>query len=102
MLIVNGEPSKVKGNGGGGFQPRTAIAQRQDGAVLLLVMDGRQLSSPGVTYKQMVEILLQYGAYNAANLDGGSSTTMVLNGEMLNHPCGPAGARTLASAIVVR
>jgi len=102
MLIVNGELSEYKGNGGGGTQPRTAIAQRQDGVVLMLVMDGRQASSPGVTYRQMAEILLEYGAYNAANLDGGSSSTIVLNHELLNHPCGPAGARYLPTGFLVK
>ena len=49
-----------------------------------------------------VEILLEYGAYNAANLDGGSSSTFVLDGEILNHPCGPAGARYLPTGFIVR
>lgn len=100
-LIVNGEPTIKTGNGGLGLQPRTAIGQRQDGAVLLLVIDGRQLSSVGATLKEVQDIMLQYGAYNAANLDGGSSTTMIYNDKLINHPCSSAGPRYIPSAFII-
>jgi exopolysaccharide biosynthesis protein len=101
LLVVNGEATIKIGNGGLGLQPRTAIGQRQDGAVLLLVIDGRQLSSVGATLKEVQDIMLQYGAYNAANLDGGSSTTMIYNDKIINHPCSAAGPRYLPSAFII-
>lgn len=101
-LVVNGEGTIKTGNGGLGLQPRTAIGQRQDGAVLLLVIDGRQLGSVGATLKEVQDIMLQYGAYNAANLDGGSSTTMIYNDKMINHPCSTAGPRYLPSAFIIK
>ena len=75
-LIVNGEERKVDGNGSGA-NPRTAIGQRADGTVLLLVTDGRGASGHlGATASDLIRIMKKYGAVNAANLDGGSSSTM--------------------------
>lgn len=88
FLIVNGKPSFIKGNGGWGTAPRSAIGQRQDGIVLFLVMDGRDYAH-GISGSDMVdltEILLNYGAYNAANLDGGTSSGLVINNELVNKP----------------
>jgi len=86
FLIVNGEASFVKGNGGWGEAPRTAIAQRRDGIVLFLAMDGRQAASMGADMNHLCDILLDYGAYNAANMDGGTSTVMTLNHEIITNP----------------
>ncbi len=77
FLIVNGQKSFIKGNGGWGTAPRTAIGQRKDGIVLLLVIDGRKLKYPGADMVDLTEIMEKYGAYNAANLDGGTSSVMV-------------------------
>ena len=70
FLIVNGKPSEVLGNGGWGTAPRTVIGQRKDGIVLFLVIDGRTVTRPGADMKDLIEIMQNYGAYNAANLDG--------------------------------
>ena len=86
FLIVNGEASFVKGNGGWGEAPRTAIAQRKDGIVLFLAMDGRQAASAGADMNHLCDILLDYGAYNAANMDGGTSTVMTFNHEVITNP----------------
>ena len=86
FLIVNGVASFVKGNGGWGQAPRTAIAQRKDGIVLLLVMDGRQASTMGADMNHLCDILLDYGAFNAANMDGGTSSAMTLNHEFITNP----------------
>ena len=86
FLIVNGESSFINGNGGYGYHPRTAIAQRQDGIVLFLVIDGRSLKSRGADMNDLVNILLRYHAYNAANLDGGNSSVLVINNQIVNHP----------------
>ncbi len=78
FLIVNGKKSITSGNGGWGYAPRTAIGQRKDGIVLMLVLDGRTIQNPGATLVDLMNILYNYGAINAANLDGGTSSVMVL------------------------
>lgn len=100
-LIVNGKPTIKKGDGGWGIAPRTAIGQRKTGEVLLLVIDGRTLDSFGATLREIQDILLEYGAFNAANLDGGSSTTMYYNGKVINRPSDKLGERLVPSAFVV-
>ncbi|HAN09053.1 MAG TPA: exopolysaccharide biosynthesis protein [Clostridiales bacterium] len=102
FLIVNGNPSKIIGNGGWGINPRTAIGQRKDGTVLLLAIDGRQTGSVGATISQVQDIMIEYGAYNATNLDGGSSTIMVYKDEIVNNPCSVATGRFLPDAFLVR
>lgn len=92
FLIVNGEPSKVLGNGGWGTAPRTAIGQRKDGIVLFLVIDGRTVTKPGADMNDLIEIMQRYGAYNAANLDGGTSSVMVIDGKIINDPIDSTGA----------
>ena len=92
FLIINGKPSKVLGNGGWGTAPRTAIGQRKDGIVLFLVIDGRTVSKPGADMNDLIEIMQNYGAYNAANLDGGTSSVMVVNGEIINDPIDSSGS----------
>lgn len=100
-LIVNGKPTISSGDGGWGIAPRTAIGQKETGEVLLLVIDGRSLNSFGATLKDAQDILLNYGAVNAANLDGGSSTTMYFNGSVINKPSDKLGERTVPSAFIV-
>lgn len=93
-LIINGEPIKIVGTGGSGMNPRTVIAQRKDGIILFLVVNGygQNLSwkgRGGVYLNDLLVILKRYGAYNAVNMDGGSSTTMVIDGKLINSPCEP-------------
>ena len=92
FLIVNGKPSSVLGNGGWGQAPRTAIAQRQDGIVLFLIIDGRTITKPGADMNDLIDILQKYGAYNAANLDGGTSSVMAVDGKLINDPIDSTGA----------
>ncbi len=101
-LIVNGKPTITKGDGGWGIAPRTAIGQKATGEVLLLVIDGRSLTSLGATLRDVQDILLKYGAVNAANLDGGSSTTMYFNGKVINKPSDKLGERTVPTAFIVK
>ena len=86
FLIVNGKSAFINGNGGWGKSPRSAIAQRKDGIVLFLVIDGRQAASAGADMNDLVDVLLKYGAYNAANLDGGTSSAMAENGKIITNP----------------
>lgn len=92
FLIVNGKKSGVVGNGGWGTAPRTAIGQRKDGIVLFLVVDGRTVKRPGADMDDLIEIMQNYGAHNAANLDGGTSTAMTVNYELINDPVDSSGA----------
>lgn len=92
FLIVNGKSSEVLGNGGWGTAPRTAIGQRKDGIVLFLVIDGRTVKRPGADMNDLIEIMENYGAYNAANLDGGTSSVMYVDGEIINDPIDSTGA----------
>jgi len=102
-LIVNGKRSFYKGNGGWGIAPRTAIGQRQDGIVLMLVINGRLATSLGADMIDLTDIMERYGAYNAANLDGGSSSELVINGEIINTPVagGRYGLRDMSTFWVV-
>lgn len=103
-LIINGEASKVVGNGGWGLAPRTAIGQRKDGIVLMLVVDGRQVGRQGADMDDLIEIMKRYGAYNASALDGGTSSVMVENYKVINDPIDSTGAhktRPIATAFGV-
>ena len=98
-LIINGEVQQW--NLGGGVNPRTAIGQRQDGALLLLVLDGRSINTLGATMQEVVNIMLEYGAVNAGNLDGGSSSVMVYDGEIINHCASVTGPRRIPTGFIV-
>lgn len=103
FLIVNGKPQITEGNGGWGIAPRTAIGQRKDGKIIFLTIDGRQTSSIGATLKEVQDIMLLYGAYNCANLDGGSSTQLVLNNTTINKPSSSSSSgRNLSTAFIVQ
>lgn len=103
-LIVNGKSSFIKGNGGWGIAPRTAIGQRKDGIVLMLAINGRIPSSIGADLVDLTEIMENYGAYNAANLDGGSSTELVINQKIINTPVagGTNGLRDMPTFWIVK
>ncbi len=104
FLIINGEEAQIKGNGGWGTAPRTAIGQKKDGTVVFVVVDGRQPGySMGVTMKQLQEIMVDAGCYNAANLDGGSSTVLSYNDDIINQPSGSDsdGMRFIPNAFIV-
>ena len=98
VLISNGEPCEIDISG---VNPRTAIGQRSDGAMLLLVIDGRQVISMGATMDDLVNIMLDYGAVNACNLDGGSSSLMWFDGDYVNNCASVIGIRPVPTAILV-
>lgn len=105
FLIVNGKRSIAKGNGGYGISSRTAIGQRQDGIVLFVVIDGRQPGySLGINMSELTDIFVRYRAYNAVNLDGGASSSLVENKKLISKPCAysATGERWIASAWIVK
>ncbi|MDR0221524.1 MAG: phosphodiester glycosidase family protein [Lachnospiraceae bacterium] len=99
FLIINGEKQNLRN--GGGLNPRTAIGQRKDGAVLLLVVEGRQPHSLGATFNDLTQIFLEYGAVNAANLDGGTSSFMVYENEIVTQRSTFLNPRRMATSILV-
>lgn len=88
FLIVNGKSLSYANEGVGGYSrsARTAIAQRKDGIVLFFVTKGYVHGLSGPTMGEVIEVLKKYGAYNAANLDGGTSSTLVINNKVINNP----------------
>ncbi|MGM9548913.1 MAG: phosphodiester glycosidase family protein [Faecousia sp.] len=77
VLIMNGEINQEAYNSNSGWNPRTAVGQRKDGAVVFVCIDGRQAGSPGGTYKDVIDIMIEFGVVNACNMDGGSSSVML-------------------------
>ena len=84
-----------------GAAPRTAIGQKADGTIILVVIDGRQLSSLGAKMSDLYNLFKDYDAVNAANLDGGSSSVLVYNGKVISKLWNIFGERYLPTGIVV-
>ncbi|MGI6029288.1 MAG: phosphodiester glycosidase family protein [Candidatus Heteroscillospira sp.] len=104
VLILDGE-KLISGSSGWGMQPRSAIGQTKDGQVLMLVVDGRQPGySVGCTMGDLADILSRYGAQQACNLDGGSSSIMYYNGRRISRPSGgdKENGRLLPNAWIVK
>lgn len=102
VLVENGKETPVAGQYD--RNPRTAIGQTKDGTVILIVTDGRYATGPndaGASYQDIADLMLKYHADIAANLDGGSSSTMVYQGKVLNRPVDILGERSVATSIVV-
>lgn len=101
-LIVNGQPAYSTAMESG-INPRTAIGQRADGAVLMLVIDGRQMHSVGCSFGDVRDVMIDFSAVNACNLDGGSSTVMYYQGEYVNSPSSASGtSRSLPNAFLFK
>lgn len=101
FIIVNGN-NQIKNSNSGGIHPRMAIGQRKDGTFIFVVIDGRQPGySIGTNLLELQNIFNKYDAYNAANLDGGSSATMYYNGKVVNKTSTPIGERYLPNAFIV-
>lgn len=100
-LIKNGVTSAIEKDEGS--SPRTMIGQRKNGTIVLAVLDS---TLPGgricASLKEAQEVMAKYDCYNAVNLDGGKSTTMYLNGEVINNPSYALGERPIASGFIVK
>lgn len=104
-LIKDGKPVTDLGTAALGRAARTAIAQRADGIVMFLVLDGDRTKGQGAVYKDMIQILQKYGAVNAANLDGGTSTSMTVNSILVNDPTSMSGehrTREVSTAFILK
>lgn len=107
FLIVNGKSASIKGIGNSGYQPRSIIAQRRDGIVLFIIIDGNGSKygfRGGVNFRQVLEVLERYKVHNAANLDGGASSILVINNQIVNNPVGHSnsGERYHPNAWIVK
>jgi len=100
VLLVNGAPVDASILDSG-VNPRTAIGQRSDGAILMLVTSGRKMSGLGATFKDLAEIFLSYGAVNACNLDGGSSSMMWYQDQYVNVSASLVGIRPIPTSFLV-
>jgi exopolysaccharide biosynthesis protein len=102
-IIVNGKGQIKNHKDGWGIAPRTVMGQKEDGSILFLVIDGRQIGySVGADLYDAQQIMLEHGAVIAANLDGGSSTVLVTEGgEIVNKPSSAHGERYLPTAWLV-
>jgi exopolysaccharide biosynthesis protein len=108
QLIRNGRVEITQDLEGNGAKfvtdrhPRTAIAKLKDGKMLLVVVDGRQPNySIGMSLVSLAELLLEFGAVEAINLDGGGSSAMALEGKLVNKPSDTAGERAVSDALMV-
>jgi exopolysaccharide biosynthesis protein len=82
--------------------PRTAVGFSKDSATLYLVtVDGRRESDSGMSLAELADAMIHLGAYDAMNFDGGGSTTMVIDGKVVNHPSDQSGERPVGSALLV-
>ncbi|MDR6550051.1 phosphodiester glycosidase family protein [Paenibacillus qinlingensis] len=97
-IIANGKPLPIVGDG---LNPRTAIGQRADGVIIMIVIDGRQTKSIGASLKDVQELLLKEGCVNAGFLDGGASSEMVVGSELITHPSSRYGERRLPSGLLI-
>src|SRR5262249_34070421 len=85
-----------------GRDPRTAIGQRADGAIVMVVVDGRQPGwSIGITNWDMAQTLVRYGCVTGFALDSGGSATVAFDGTVLNRPSDKSGERPVGEAVVI-
>ncbi len=85
-----------------GRNPRTAIGQRADGAIVMVAVDGRRRGwSIGITNWELALTLVRYGCVTGFALDSGGSTTVAFEGRVLNRPSDPGGERPVGEALVI-
>lgn len=100
-LIKDGKPSVIEKQEGS--SPKTMIGQRSNGSIVLVVLDS---ILPGgricATLNEAQNVMMDLECYNAVNLDGGKSTTMYLNGEVINNPSYALGERPISSGFIVK
>ena len=86
----------------GGRAPRTALGITKDGKALLVVVDGRSRTSVGYTLLELARFMLEQGAVEAMNLDGGGSSQMIIGSQIVNTPSDGRERRLGAGIAVVK
>ena len=84
-----------------GVQPRSAIGYNDKGDVIMMVVDGRQVDSRGVYLKELALLMSQFKCIEALNLDGGGSSALYVDGNLINRPIGLNAQREVMSSIAV-
>ncbi len=84
----------------GGRNPRSAIGYTKDNNFIFVAVDGREGSSIGLTLMELANFMKSIGCVNAMNLDGGGSTVMYVNGQVVNNPQVKGGI-PLSNAIIL-
>lgn len=87
-----------------GDSPKNSNRAKTRWNCIVLVVDGRTVTRPGATMKDLIEIFERYGAYNASNLDGGTSSAMVVNNKIINDPVDQSGShrtRYISTAFIL-
>lgn len=102
LLVNNGKIASISGDGGEGSAPRTLIGQREDGSIVLAVLDSKSGNRIAATLKEAQEVMSKLGCVTAGTLDGGKSATMYYNGEVVNNPSYALGERSIPTAIIVK
>lgn len=101
-LEITNEMEGIRANFVADRHPRTAIAKLKDGKILLVVVDGRRPGySTGMSLTALAELLLEFGAVEAMNLDGGGSSAMVVESKLVNKPSDAAGERAVSDALMI-
>ena len=81
--------------------PRTVVARRSDGTVMLVAVDGRRQDSVGMSLEELTDFMKALGASDALNLDGGGSTTLVVDGRVVNRPSDKEGERAVSNVLLL-
>jgi hypothetical protein len=81
--------------------PRTAVGFTNENHAILLVVDGRQIASEGVTLPDLAQIMVNLGCVEAMNLDGGGSTQMAIGSQLINRPEGGTSMRPVPTILTV-
>ncbi|MGG7177064.1 phosphodiester glycosidase family protein [Clostridium paraputrificum] len=103
VLIYNGRMRPISGDGGLGTSPKTMIGQRADGSIILVALDSKiPATRIAATVKEAQEVMYELQCVTAMLLDGGRSTTMYYDGEVINEPSNTSGERPIASAFIVK
>ncbi len=82
-----------------GVQPRSAIGYKKNGDIVMMVVDGRQVDSRGAYLKELAMLMRQFDCEEALNLDGGGSSSLIVNGKLINNPIGLKSEREVMSFI---
>ncbi|MDS0524744.1 phosphodiester glycosidase family protein [Clostridium sp. SHJSY1] len=101
VLVVEGKAAKLKYRIGG-YSPRTLIGQKSDGSILFVVLDSKSGSRMAATLDEAQQVMIKLGCMTATTLDGGKSTTMYYNGEVINTPSNELGERYIPTAVIVK